>query len=111
MLIDMEWCADPLDMATKIAENENLQRIQEQLDRAKCSEQPDEDENGTRYCLDCAEVIDPRRVAAVNAVRCVVCATAREARDDSRLRRHGGINRIIEDLAGPREVFNAGTEL
>jgi hypothetical protein len=42
--MDTEWCADPLDMATKITENENRQRIQEQLDRAKCSEQPDEDE-------------------------------------------------------------------
>lgn len=41
-------------------------------------EPPDEDAEGNRYCLDCAEIIPPKRVEAVNAVRCVYCAQLRE---------------------------------
>ncbi len=41
-------------------------------------EDPDEDAQGNRFCLDCAETIPPARVQAVQAVRCVHCATIRE---------------------------------
>ncbi|MGK9451914.1 TraR/DksA C4-type zinc finger protein [Acidithiobacillus caldus] len=46
--------------------------------RASPSEEPDEDANGNRFCLDCGESIPADRVAAVHAVRCVACATRRE---------------------------------
>ncbi|MBU2763340.1 hypothetical protein HFQ13_09300 [Acidithiobacillus sp. VAN18-1] len=46
--------------------------------RAAPMEEPDEDGNGNRYCLDCGEIIPKARVAAVMAVRCVDCAGHRE---------------------------------
>ncbi|PWG62843.1 TraR/DksA C4-type zinc finger protein [Sediminicurvatus halobius] len=48
--------------------------------RADRSERPRE-YRGVRYCLDCAEVIDPRRIdAQPRAVRCLECATDHERR-------------------------------
>jgi RNA polymerase-binding transcription factor DksA len=46
-------------------------------------EEPDEDDQGNRYCLDCGETIPPARVLAVKAVRCVDCATIRERQNRS----------------------------
>ncbi len=42
-------------------------------------EQPDEDEEGNRYCLSCGCVIPPKRVMALpTAVRCVSCQSRKE---------------------------------
>ena len=46
--------------------------------RAVPMEEPDEDKHGNRFCLDCGEIIPTARVVAIQAVRCVGCATRRE---------------------------------
>lgn len=46
--------------------------------RSEPVEDPDEDDAGNRYCLDCGEIIPKARVEAVQAVRCVGCAGAKE---------------------------------
>ena len=53
-------------------------------------EEPDEDDKGVRYCLDCGEVIPLARVESVNAVRCVACTAQRE--DDGRRQARQGIS-------------------
>ncbi len=72
-------CPDPVDEAAQhmeaaitIALRERA--IQNQLQQ----EEPEEDDAGNRYCLDCGETIPPARVEAVAAVRCVHCASRRE---------------------------------
>ena len=57
-------------------------------------EEPDEDDQGNRYCLDCGDTIPPARVAAVKAVRCVDCATIRE-RKNRKMSGHGNIRRYL----------------
>lgn len=57
-------------------------------------EEPDEDAQGNRYCLDCGEIIPPARVLAVKAVRCVDCATQRE-RQNRKISGHGNIRRYL----------------
>lgn len=68
--------ADEADIATEQSE---LEMAIFQAQRASTrSEQPDEDDAGNRYCLDCGDEIPAERVAAVQAVRCVYCAEIRE---------------------------------
>ena len=44
-----------------------------------CVEQPDEDEDGNRYCLDCGALIPPERIKAnPYAVRDVSCQSRKE---------------------------------
>lgn len=62
--------------------------------RAVPMEEPDEDGNGNRYCLDCGEIIPKARVAAVMAVRCVDCAGHRE----KLLRIHGAIGSPANEM-------------
>ncbi len=62
--------------------------------RAAPAEEPDEDENG-RYCLDCGDVIPLARVEAVQAVRCIHCASLRE-RGTHQRRMKGGIRRYLQ---------------
>lgn len=69
--------SDPNDMATELEEAHRQAAIAKA--RLAAKEEADEDEFG-RYCLDCGDVIPPDRVAAVQAVRCVPCASAREKR-------------------------------
>ena len=92
----MESCADPLDQASK----RELQQIKAVLDAQRTDlanrETPDEDDAGNRYCLDCAETINPERVAAVDAVRCVACASVRE-RQAGRKWSKGGALHIVEE--------------
>jgi len=67
------------DMADIAAEYEQRDRdLALARRRAVPMEDPDEDSNGNRYCLDCGEIIPKARVAAVMAVRCVDCAGHRE---------------------------------
>ncbi|MBU2851605.1 TraR/DksA family transcriptional regulator [Acidithiobacillus ferrivorans] len=95
----MESCADPLDQASK----RELQQIEAVLADRRTAlanrETPDEDDAGNRYCLDCAETIDPKRVAAVDAVRCVACATVRE-RQAGRKWGKGGALQFVDDQYG-----------
>ena len=94
----MESCADPLDQASK----RELQQMEAVLANRRTAlanrETPDEDDAGNRYCLDCAETIDPKRVSAVDAVCCVACATVRERRAGRRWGK-GGALRIVEEQA------------
>jgi len=67
---------DLTDQASQIEERHRelaLQRLRNQP-----QEEPDEDKDGNRYCLTCGEIIPEERVKAVQAVRCVHCASARE---------------------------------
>ncbi len=68
--------ADSFDAASHLEEMERQNSIA-RFRQTGPQEPPDEDAEG-RYCLDCGDVIPPARVAAVNAVRCVVCQTRRE---------------------------------
>ncbi|WP_240673061.1 TraR/DksA C4-type zinc finger protein [Vibrio parahaemolyticus] len=46
---------------------------------SRCAEQPDEDQDGNRYCLSCGATIPPKRIKAQpNAVRCVSCQSRKE---------------------------------
>ncbi|MBN6741408.1 hypothetical protein JKG47_12830 [Acidithiobacillus sp. MC6.1] len=85
--------ADPSDQAS-LRESAEIDAV---LARHRAASQrvedPDEDAEGRRYCLDCAEIIPPERVRLVDAVRCVHCASMRER--GSHLRRQvGGAIRI-----------------
>ncbi|MBN6741784.1 TraR/DksA C4-type zinc finger protein [Acidithiobacillus sp. MC6.1] len=102
----MESCADPLDQASK----RELQQIKSVLEAQRaawaCREAPDEDDAGTRYCLDCAEPIDPKRVAAVDAVRCVACATARERQAGRKWGKGGALHIVEEREHGGRDQYD-----
>lgn len=77
----LERSADPLDQATqtdetflRLAKEEHARRM-----AASSSEVPDEDEDGTRYCLDCGTQIPTERLLIMPAaVRCVPCLSRRE---------------------------------
>jgi phage/conjugal plasmid C-4 type zinc finger TraR family protein len=76
------------DMADIAAEYEQRDRdLALARRRAAPIEEPDEDSNVNRYCLDCGDIIPKARVAAVMAVRCVDCASHRE----KMLRIHGAV--------------------
>ena len=96
----MESCADPLDQASK----RELQQIEAVLADRRTAlanrETPDEDDAGNRYCLDCAETIDPKRVAAVDAVRCVACATVRERQAGRKWGKGGALHFVDEQYGG-----------
>ena len=49
------------------------------------AEKPDEDDKGNRFCLDCGARIPRKRVASVNAVRCVACVQRAE-KEQNRIR-------------------------
>ena len=94
--IDMEErLSDVSDIATRNEQANIAMRLEERRLAMLHQEAPDEDANGNRYCLDCADDIPPARVQAVDAVRCVVCAEKRE-----RLLRlgaqRGGAGRFVE---------------
>lgn len=66
---------DLFDQATESEEIFRRASISRATSRLK--EEPDEDEHG-RWCLDCSQIIPPKRVAAVDAVRCLHCQAKRE---------------------------------
>ena len=87
-----EKLADPSDIATRNEMLANHARIARLRLEAESHERPDIDENGVRYCLDCASAIPEDRIMAQPAaVRCVPCATVRERTNKQRVAR-GGIN-------------------
>ena len=95
---------DPLDIAADLAERERQYRLDIQLARGRApKEAPDEDGQGNRYCLDCAEIIPPERAKAVLAVRCVTCAERQEMKS-GRCRQRGGIRQYLTDDS----VFSGG---
>ncbi|MGK9452800.1 TraR/DksA C4-type zinc finger protein [Acidithiobacillus caldus] len=67
---------DEGDIASQFEEAERAAAISRL--RLGPQEDPDEDDRGNRYCLDCGEIIPPARVQAVQAVRCVDCASLLE---------------------------------
>lgn len=70
--------ADAADFASDLQEQVVSRSLAQRATRSWDRETPDEDEAGNRYCLDCAEIIPPARVEAVDAARCIYCAQKRE---------------------------------
>lgn len=68
--------SDPTDVASDREQQARDLAIANHVNRPR--ETPDEDENGNRFCLDCADEISKARVAAVDAVRCVDCESMHE---------------------------------
>ena len=93
---------DVSDIASRNEQMEIAMRLEAQRRALQMQEDPDEDEQGNRYCLDCGDDIPPERVRAVNAVRCVACASKRE-RLAKLGRQHGGAGRapFTEDGVAP----------
>ncbi len=62
-------------------------------------EVPDIDENGVRYCLDCAEIISPERIAAAipDPVRCVDCQNIADKKKRGVTRSGGGILTALDN--------------
>jgi len=93
---------DEVDLASareEMAREEAMARIRAQLTNP--GEDPDEDAEGNRYCLDCGEIIPQGRVVAVNAVRCVECATRLERGKPRRsVALAGGIRRYLRPESG-----------
>jgi RNA polymerase-binding transcription factor DksA len=75
--VDSVLHGDEADIAAEVEEMERSLALQ-RLRASYGFEEPDEDEQGNRYCLDCGERIPAARVLAVQAVRCVDCASVRE---------------------------------
>lgn len=73
---------DNLDVASD--REEKAREIAIENHKRRIKEQPDEDSDGNRFCLDCAEQIPPPRVALIDAVRCIDCAQIIEQRNASR---------------------------
>lgn len=73
---------DDTDLSVDMEEKIHALRLNVAAEAARMqltpAEEPDEDEDGNRYCLDCGDAIPAARVASVNAVRCTDCASARE---------------------------------
>ncbi len=74
----IDYGKDDADMALPLQEeflNRGIALSQKSLQR---TEEPDEDENGNRFCLDCGQEIPPARVQILDAVRCTHCASRKE---------------------------------
>jgi len=103
---------DEADVAAALEE----QQRESALARLRAStpeEDLDEDEEGNRYCLDCGDTIPEARVRAVNAVRCVYCASARERGNPRKMLSHHGIRRYLkqdEEVSAGGETFPLGGE-
>ncbi|MGK9452695.1 TraR/DksA C4-type zinc finger protein [Acidithiobacillus caldus] len=93
---------DEGDIASQFEEAERAAAISRL--RQGLQEDPDEDDQGNRYCLDCGEIIPPARVQAVQAVRCVDCASLLE-----RGKRHVGVGGISRYLRAYNEVQQTGS--
>ncbi|MGD8172153.1 TraR/DksA C4-type zinc finger protein [Vibrio sp. TRT 21S02] len=69
---------DQFDKAQELEQLFRDKAINHQLTQC-CIEQPDEDEDGNRYCLSCGSVISLERIEVQpNAVRCVSCQSRKE---------------------------------
>jgi DnaK suppressor protein len=73
---------DDLDRAEQLAQQQRDLSINAALQSGIETEQPDEDEDGTRYCIDCGTVIPKERLAVrPESVRCVDCKQLKEERN------------------------------
>ncbi|MDA8152881.1 MAG: hypothetical protein M0003_09250 [Acidithiobacillus sp.] len=88
--------ADEADVGAKNTEEHLMEALARQRAALVPQEEPDEDAQGNRYCLDCADIIPSERVQAVEAVRCVTCAAKRE-RFTKLTQGRGGAGRIMND--------------
>lgn len=97
----MSDTADILDVATQLADENNAKGLEQWRASLNTGEEPDIDENGVRYCLDCAAVIPPERIAVAipSPVRCVECQTAVESK-----------RRKISDSSGILRAMNRATD-
>lgn len=77
-IIEYERLTDISDIGAQNAEEQLALSLSAHRAALTPTEEPDEDPQGNRYCLDCAEAIPPERVKAVQAVRCVICAGKQE---------------------------------
>lgn len=69
---------DQFDVAQAVEQEFRDRALAAQLTRPM--EQPDEDDEGNRYCLSCGVEIPPERLEAQpTAVRCVSCQTRKES--------------------------------
>lgn len=73
---------DILDVAAELTEYANQKSLENWRMGLQTGEEPDVDENGVRYCLDCGDVIPPERIAVAipSPVRCVSCQSVIESR-------------------------------
>ena len=67
-----------MDIEERILERNRADAARTAREKLAPPEKPDEDDKGNRFCLDCGDRIPRKRVASVNAVRCVACAQLRE---------------------------------
>ena len=95
-MVEGERLADEADVGAKNTEEYLLEALARQRAASAPQEEPDEDADGVRYCLDCAEMIPLERILAVQAVRCVICAAKRE-RFAKLSKGRGGAGRIMND--------------
>ena len=95
-MIQGERLADEADVGAKNTEEHLMEALARQRAALVPQEEPDEDAQGNRYCLDCADIIPSERVQAVQAVRCVRCAAKRE-RFTKLTQGRGGAGRIMND--------------
>lgn len=69
---------DQFDVAQAVEQEFRDRALAAQLTRPM--EQPDEDDEGNRYCLSCGVEIPPERLEVQpTAVRCVSCQTRKES--------------------------------
>ena len=97
--IEYERLADISDIGTQNAEEQLALSLSAHRAAMTPTEDPDEDAQGNRYCLDCAEIIPQERVQAVRAVRCVACAGKREQ-----------FSKLARSRGGAGRVFSAEAE-
>ncbi|WP_226850125.1 TraR/DksA C4-type zinc finger protein, partial [Acidithiobacillus ferrooxidans] len=86
------------DVGAKNTEEHLMDALARQRAALVPDEEPDEDAQGHRYCLDCSDIIPLERIQAVQAVRCVTCAAKRE-RFIKLTQGKGGAGRILNDEA------------
>ena len=96
VIIQGERLTDVADIGAKNTEEHLAEALARQREALMPQEEPDEDAEGHRYCLDCAERIPPERILTVQAVRCVTCATKRE-RFAKLTKGRGGAGRVMND--------------
>jgi DnaK suppressor protein len=80
MIQEEERYTDPLDVAAMDSMHAVNRRLQEMQAKPSDPREPDTDDLGNRYCLDCGVLVPAARVSAVNAVTCVECARIIERR-------------------------------
>lgn len=68
--------SDPIDRANEIAEQNRNQALKQQ----RINQEQPCIVDGVRVCLDCDYPVSPKRIKAVNSVRCLECQTLEEIR-------------------------------